>query len=197
MIRRIKRGKLCLVAQSVAATTSPQVRVKKRKEKENQKIVFDNPPSVQSNQRSCCEMNAVDLWSPWTGSLPNRKDRLSWPSSGSKWVPQSIFFPLFYIYCRCAIDSCVVIAIEGEVIGDPSSSDVTADGFLCLVHRVRWQQDGKKPLILSVRQKSKNLFEIRRQWTAPVENKKGSAYNASHFRPSGLIASFPKWWDIY
>lgn len=130
----IKRGELCLLAQSTTPrriqvvfshSTDPTptptfeccIRVRR--------VIFysSNLSSVRQrniynikwlryvwsahtlNRRSCCEMNAVDLWSPWTGSLPNRKDRLFWPSSGSKWVPQFKNFQFIFFFGDCC---CVV-----------------------------------------------------------------------------------------
>lgn len=71
------------------------------------------------NRRSCCEMNAVDLWSPWTGSLPNRKDRLFWPSSGSKWVPQFKNFQFIFFFLVIV----VVLFSSFDQPVDPSFTD--------------------------------------------------------------------------
>ena len=48
------------------------------------KKILNKREDIEFKRPSCCEMNVLDLWSPWTGSQPNRKDLLSWPSFGSK-----------------------------------------------------------------------------------------------------------------
>lgn len=49
-----------------------------------EKKILNKREEIEFKRPSCCEMNVLDLWSPWTGSQPNRKDLLSWPSFGSK-----------------------------------------------------------------------------------------------------------------